>query len=147
LAEFKQTAPAGENGADQSIACEIESYKNRFLEAMDDDFNTASAIAALFELTRFARGALSKASSQDLEAFQSAFELLGRDILGLTFTLERAKQDTDGRLAELMQLVIDLRNQARKEKNFKAADTIRDQLSQLGVQLEDNPDGTAWTWK
>lgn len=147
LAEFKQTAPTGENGADQSIASEIESYKNRFLEAMDDDFNTASAIATLFEFARFARGVLSKASSQDLEAFQSAFELLGRDILGLTFTLKRAKQDTDGRLAELMQLVINLRNQARKEKDFKAADTIRDQLSQLGVQLEDNPDGTAWTWK
>jgi cysteinyl-tRNA synthetase len=116
----------------------ISEQRNLFTEAMDDDFNTANAISVLFELSRQANYYLQeKNTSQEvILAFTSAFDELGA-ILGLKF----GSQDLlDAEIEEL----IEQRIQARKDRNFKLSDEIRDKLKEMNIILEDTPQGTRW---
>jgi cysteinyl-tRNA synthetase len=133
---------------------EIASLRGRFLECMDDDFNTGGAVGVLFELlttlNRFADAYRLEAGQADaarLEEFRRAvivFKELS-ELLGL-FNQARPRDDAgqDELVAGLMQLFIDLRAEARKAKNFALADQIRQRLAELGVTLEDRPGGTGW---
>ena len=125
----------------------------RFLEMMDDDFNTAGAIAVLHEITGSINGFLEK-NRADTERHPEVVETaaaavqtlrkLGR-ILGL-FRPEipgvAAKEP--GTVEQLMALLIQVRNEARKTKQFALADSVRDGLKTIGITLEDRPDGTGW---
>ena len=116
----------------------ISEQRHLFTEAMDDDFNTANAISVLFELSRQANYYLQeKNTSQEvILAFTSAFDELGA-ILGLKF----GSQDLlDAEIEEL----IEQRIQARKDRNFKLSDEIRDKLKEMNIILEDTPQGTRW---
>ena len=125
-------------------------YVDKFVAAMDDDFNTAGAVAALHELTGAINGAIEKSGVE--QAADAASVAIVSDaaktlrhlaaLLGLTLTPE--KQQEDGLADPLMQLVIRLRQTARKEKNFAMADAIRDGLTEIGITLEDKKDGTFW---
>jgi len=126
----------------------------RFREYMDDDFNTGGAVAVLFELVtalnKFADAAkLEDAAAANADA-RTAFEegatllkLLGQ-VLGLFFEAPKAASGSDRLLGGLMQLLIDLRADARKAKNFAVSDQIRKRLGELGITLEDRPGGTGW---
>lgn len=126
----------------------------KFREHMDDDFNTGGAVAVLFELVtalnKLADSAkLEDAGSANAEA-RGAFEegaallkLLGQ-ILGLFFEAPRTVGGSDKLVSGLMQLLLDLRADARKTKNFAVADQIRKRLAEIGVTLEDRPGGTGW---
>jgi cysteinyl-tRNA synthetase len=132
----------------------LAQLRQSFLAAMDDDFNTGGAVGVLFELL----SALNRyADERNLEAPGSApcaiadfrrgvlvlRELSG--ILGLFWEPVAASQGADDQLVNgLMQLLIDLRQEARKAKNFAVADQIRKRLGELGVTLEDRPGGTGW---
>jgi cysteinyl-tRNA synthetase len=133
---------------------EIAEMYRRFRDHMDDDFNTGGAVAVLFELAtllnRLADTArLEEPGVADAEA-KAAFEegaLLLRtlgQVLGLFFEKPKAAGGSDQLTAGLMQLLIDLRNEARKTKNFALGDQIRKRLTELGVTLEDRPGGTGW---
>jgi cysteinyl-tRNA synthetase len=127
--------------------------KMRFLEMMDDDFNTAGAIAVLHEMAGSINSFLEQNQTERekqpdvmLAAAASAQTVrrLGQ-ILGL-FRPEmqgpRAKEP--GTVDQLMALVIQVRNEARKSKQFALADLVRDGLKKVGIVLEDRPDGTGW---
>lgn len=113
-------------------------YKNKFIEAMEDDLNTADAISAIFELVReinvqIANGNKDKAF---LEGALSLFnELTG--VLGIV----RKSEDT---LEAEVEKLIEERQQARKAKNYKLADEIRDKLKEMGIELQDTPNGVKW---
>jgi cysteinyl-tRNA synthetase len=139
---------------DSSLLKEIAEHRKQFLDAMDDDFNTGGAIGELFEivhaLNRFANhlpnepGAVPAAQIAEYKRAMIVLkELPG--ILGL-FSRPQAKAlAADHSLSDgLMSLLIDLRARLRKEKNFALADDVRKRLSDLGVTLEDRPDGTRW---
>jgi cysteinyl-tRNA synthetase len=124
-----------------------------FRAAMDDDFNTPQALAALNEVIREANRLASPAAPAgppDLHALTAlsdarALVLRLAGVLGITLLAEEKTEDT---LApRLMQLLIDLRAQARKDKNFPLADAIRNGLTEIGVLLEDTPQGTVWRRK
>jgi cysteinyl-tRNA synthetase len=133
---------------------EVWDHRQRFLDAMDDDFNTGAALGELYELVR----ALNRYADQHkLESLGSdrapldplrfgvrvLAELSG--ILGLFGApAERSRKAEDDLSSGLLQLLIDLRARLRKEKNFKLADEVRDRLAALGVTLEDRPEGTTW---
>lgn len=126
----------------------VAEYKARFLEAMEDDFNTAGAIGVLFEMLT----ALNKyADEKKLVADPPAEFLAGvgvfrelSSILGLFWAPVAAKAD-DALVSGLMKLIIDLRAEARASKNFATADTIRKRLTELKITLEDRPGGaTDW---
>ena len=75
-----------------------------------------------------------------MKARETLLEVLG--IFGLDFT--KKEEDIDIKLNELMDIIIDVRNKARNEKNYKLSDEIRDKLKKAGIQLEDTPDGARW---
>ena len=113
-------------------------YVNEFEEAMDDDFNTADAIAAIFDLVKFANTKLDEESSGGIlmAVFEKIEKLMG--VLGLEFTVDRDEIDPQ------IQELIDKRQQATKEKNFALADQIRDELLSQGIELLDTREGVKW---
>jgi cysteinyl-tRNA synthetase len=145
-------APFGE--AKGELLADVDERRNEFLAQMDDDFNTGGAIGALHKLlsalNRFAdarRLEEGKASADDLDAFRRGTVVLKElsQILGVFMSAPaEEKAGQDDLTAGLMQLLIDLRAEARKAKNFALGDQIRKRLSELGVTLEDRAGGTIW---
>ncbi len=121
---------------------DLNALKNDFIEAMNDDFNTAKAIAILFDLTR----RIAK-DSEDKDSRINASHLLvelGR-VLGFFHDLESKLSNNMNQISEsLIQLLINYRNDAKAEKNWKLADRIRDDLLALNVQLLDTKEGTMY---
>ncbi len=130
---LKNAAEGGE------IPAFIEQRKQEFTDAMEDDLNTADALAAVFMLVRDINTAISAgAGKQALKAFAEVFdELTG--VLGLVYN--RRTETLDSEIEEL----INKRTEARKNKDFKTADEIRDKLKEMGIILEDTPQGVKWT--
>ena len=116
-----------------------ESYKKRFDEAMDDDLNTPRALAVIFDLCRDINRARDEGGSVD-QAQKLLLNLGG--ILGLTFADDNDSKDIEA--APFIDLLISIRKELRKAKQFSVADSIRDNLTELGVTLEDSPEGTTW---
>ncbi len=116
------------------------SYKQRFIEAMDDDFNTAQAVAVMFDLVRDINRTIESGSS----AF-AAQQLLKEmaDVLGLT--LKTPEKSIEA--APFIELLIATRKQLRDAKQFQLADNIRTRLSEIGIVLEDTAKGTTWKKK
>lgn len=138
-----------ENGADGEMTAEMRAkadnlptYRERFIEAMDDDFNTADGIAVIFELVRDMNTALAAQNAPTKElakAYLSIFdELTG--VLGILYN--SGEEDAD--FARKVESLIEARQNARKEKNWAEADRIRDQLKDMGVTLQDTPQGVKW---
>lgn len=115
--------------------------QTKFTAAMDDDFNTAGALAALFELVR----AINTARDAGVgDTPLTVAQTMLRDLAGvLGLRLETASQDAHD-AAPFIELLIETRTALRKAKQFELADTVRKRLTDLGVTLEDSPQGTRW---
>lgn len=133
---------------------ELNELRRRYLESMDDDFNTGGAVGVLFDLRKVLNGYITDheldtaaADKKHLIPLTAGMGLLKElaSILGV-FGKEKPKAATadDGTLDGLMQLVIQIRADARKNKNFAVADLIRNKLSELKITLEDRTDQTLW---
>lgn len=130
-----------------ALRTRIEELQQEFIVAMDDDFNTARALATFYDLSREINTYLHGEARPDpgtLEMAAGTFEQLGENVLGL-FGRSRRRAD-DVLLASLLDLIINIRQEARQRKDWAMADTIRDQLKALGVILEDTPHGPRWKW-
>ena len=117
-------------------------FAHRFLNAMDDDFNTPLAISSLFDLAR----AINKAREEGAQIKQAQKKLLELSAL-LGITLKPKDKGAETTLAPLMELLIETRASLRLAKEYKLADTIRSRLQDLGILLEDTPKGTIWKYK
>ncbi len=120
---------------------EAEKFTVQFDEAMDDDFNTADAITAVFDLVRFINSNTDEGSSAAFLTKLKEELLMLCDILGLI--VERKEESLDAQVEEL----IAKRQEARKNKDFAEADRIRDQLLGMGIVLEDTREGVKWKRK
>ncbi len=143
LEEESVAAAQKSAGAQEGVAAKI--CEEKFREAMDDDFNTPLALAALFDFAHEANKAMDegKMGHSEARAALSTFRKLGA-VLGILLptTPAREKDMTN----ELVDVIIKLRAQARDKKDFAASDLIRSELSKIGVTLEDQSDGTV-RWK
>lgn len=116
----------------------LNQYRERYIEKMDDDFNTADAISVLFDLIRDTNSNVTINSSKELcEKALSLIRELGAP-LGIL------QKTTKGNLEEEIEALIAERQQARKDKNFALADKIRDELKAKGIELLDTPQGVRW---
>ncbi|MFX0003000.1 MAG: cysteine--tRNA ligase [Candidatus Hodarchaeota archaeon] len=118
----------------------IVNVREDFEEAMDDDFNNPRALATIYEFVKKINSSLDNKKEILINARETLQELLG--VFGLDFT----KPDIVGdvKLNEIMEIVIDIRDKARQEKNYKLSDEIRNKLKKVGIQLEDDIEGTRW---
>ena len=138
-------APTGAPGAPTVTLSALDEQsgttRQGFCEAMDDDFNTSGALATLFELVRTINTARDAgATDAELKPGQDTLlELTG--VLGLRLT---EKKSVSGAADKFIDLLVEIRNEARKQKNWAMSDLIRDRLKELGVAIEDSKDGTTW---
>jgi cysteinyl-tRNA synthetase len=150
-AERYLTLPDG--AADAEGAAELErqteEHRKRFLEGMDDDFNTPAALAALFGLSTELNRLVAVAQARSAEGAAAATlardtmtELAGK-VLGLDLSGGAAAAEDD-LTGPLMDLLLDARQSLRKAKDFASADGIRNQLKELGIVVEDRPEGATW---
>lgn len=136
--ELKNASDAEHDG-DRAIIDGFGKYREQFIDAMDDDLNTADAIASIFELVRdINTNVVGKTPSKALvEGAISVFdELTG--VLRLVYNRKTETLDSD------IEALIEARTNARKEKNWAEADRIRDQLKEMGIVLEDTAQGVKW---
>jgi cysteinyl-tRNA synthetase len=142
--QVMSSAPDSDDG--NSFLARLEQAKADFSAVMDDDFNTPKAIAVLQDLTRDVNTLLNSGAAVGkpvLEAINATYNVLGGDVLGIIPAAESASSDGQ-REAGLIELLVNLRAAARKNKDFATSDRIRDELLNLGVVLEDRSDGTVW---
>ena len=132
------SAPAG--AVDTAFADKVAARKAQFIEAMDDDLNTADGIAALFELVKDINLLLAdgSATADTIRVGQALFDEL-TDVLGFCYARQESGEDD----AEIEALIA-ARATARKEKNWAEADRIRDELKARNIVLEDTPQGVKW---
>lgn len=141
--------PDEEPRAEDELVQASHQARKDFEEAMDDDFNSAQAYAALFELAKEINTYLTKEIKQRYsitEACNTLVMLAG--VLGFDLEAEAEDAQTDsGKLAQVMELVLEIRQNARKNKDWTTADLIRDRIKEIGIVIEDTPDGARWYLK
>ena len=148
LLSAKKGALPGSNGLSESEQQKLveaaEHARQAFVDAMDDDFNTSSAMAAIYDLVKVINQSRADgANDAQLKLAQSVFNEL-TSTLGLVL-IEDSSQGTSA--DAFIDLMVALRRDLRAEKNWKMSDKIRDELKALGVILEDSKDGTTWSWE
>lgn len=142
--------PPDTSGAPRSeLAAAAAEARRRFGAAMDDDFNTAAALAAIFDLVRQSNAALAHSDRKEAPvpgaaAALAALEELAGDVMGLFEDAERIDPAAGGSadVGPLLDIIIELRHRLRAERNFALADYIRDALTAAGFELKDTRDGT-----
>ncbi len=142
---FRPAAPSSKGlpkEAASAFAAQAESTRKAFVDAMEDDFNTPLAIAALFELVKSINTARDQGAMDEqlLPAQAVLRELSG--VLGLRLAEKQGGGDAD----RFIDLLIEVRAEVRKQKLYALSDLIRDRLKALGVSIEDTRDGATWRW-
>ena len=123
---------------------DIDALADALEQRMNDDFNTAQAIAVLFEQLKELRKQINNGEApENLDQLRELLEDFVDGVLGL-WPEQEEQAVTGDKTEELIELLIDLRTKAREQKNFEQADKIRDELKDLGIELMDNPDGTEY---
>jgi cysteinyl-tRNA synthetase len=136
------------HGADGSLPEEVAAHRARFEAAMDDDFNTPQALGVLFDLARVLNAARDQVTHGAAEAgafLQGVAELSTlAGVLGLLEGAAREREPVDAQLKARVESLVNRRQEARKRRDFGEADRLRNELTQLGVLMEDTPGGTTW---
>jgi cysteinyl-tRNA synthetase len=142
--EKLRSVPMSDDG--NGFIAVLDQTRQRFVEAMDDDFNAPAALATLYDLTREVNGLLNSETTvgaRVLQAIDGLYTELGGGVLGII--PEKLATGVNAEREEaLIRLLIDLRAKARAGKNFAEADRIRNEMASAGITLEDRSDGTIW---
>jgi cysteinyl-tRNA synthetase len=131
------------NDMDKELDAKVSKLVGKLDEDMNDDFNTAKVLANMFELVPVINSikdktiAVTALSKDTFELLQKQFKIYLEDILGL----KSASEGDNAKLQGIMQLLIDIRKEAKKKKDFVTSDKIRNQLVQLGISIKDERDG------
>jgi cysteinyl-tRNA synthetase len=124
---------------------DLQTWRNSCYEAMNDDFNTPILIAQLFEGIRFINVVNDKRetlTAADIELLKTTLEAFLFDVLGIKN--EKSSSNNTEKLSGVVELLIEMRNEARANKNWSLSDEIRDKLLALGIQLKDGKEGTGF---
>ena len=145
----KRMGAGGEDKADDEVTDELKQLREKFEAAMNDDLNTSIALSVVFELVRFTNKLLedNDINAETFSAVDDLFSQLGGDVLGVVKEEYVEAGGVDELIDGLVSVWIEQRNTARSQKDFAAADAIRVKLEDIGIVLEDKPDGTEWRRK
>lgn len=143
------TVNNGENKDINEFREKVDELDRQFIEAMDEDMNTPQALAVIFDqLKETKKFSVNVSNKEETETLQYSYNSLKKkieDVLGIAIIMEEESgnlKNNDKLTGNLIELLIKLRADARKEKNFKLSDEIRDNLKELGIEIQDNKDGT-----
>lgn len=137
----QQSAESGKQKAESDF--NLNSWKEKCYDALNDDFNSPILISHLFEAVSFIfklKDGKENISSEDLEELKTLINAFVFDVLGL----QNIEENNNSKLDQTLQVLIELRNQARKAKNFELSDQIRDKLLEQGIELKDGREGTSY---
>jgi cysteinyl-tRNA synthetase len=125
---------------------DLEPYRKKFHAALNDDFNTPQAIALFFDLAREINTTLSREgfSEQEKSNLIDFFNTYAKNILGILPQHENATKGDSTVLSKVMELVLEIRKDARAKKDFATSDLIRDRLKDAGIEVKDTKDGAVW---
>ncbi|MCS6989438.1 MAG: cysteine--tRNA ligase [Chloroherpetonaceae bacterium] len=125
-------------------AIDLDAYKAKFHAAMNDDFNAPQAIALLFELSRDINVAIDKGGLREPEKSNALafYDAYAKGVLGII--PKESLQPSSNPLPKVMELVLDIRQEARARKDFATSDRIRDRLKEAGIEVKDGKDGATW---
>jgi cysteinyl-tRNA synthetase len=146
----KRKNSALEGEIDKEIEEKLNGLMEKFEAAMNDDLNTSVALSVMFELVRETQKLLEsrETNKQTLEAVDDSFSKLGGDVLGIVKDEYSQTDSVDNELMNnLVNVLIEQRKEARNEKNYSRADELRNKLDEIGITLEDKPEGTTWRIK
>lgn len=138
---------ASESDGSSELPFNLDLFEKRFREAMDDDFNTPQALAVLFDMTKEVNQLLSLSHGHTravLSAIEKKYVELGGNILGLFYETERFAKQAPETEAPLVELLLYVRSEIRKQKLWALSDEIREKLKALGYIIEDKKEGTTW---
>jgi cysteinyl-tRNA synthetase len=141
---MKKTDDAPE--AAEALASDLAAHREAFEAAMNDDFNTPRAIAALHDLARDVNRWLEtdELDQGTLVAIDTTFRELGGDVLAI-IPEEMAPRGVDNQVLDgLVEIVLDIRQDYRQNKEWEQADQLRERLAEIGIQVEDRPEGATW---
>ena len=143
------TGNNGENKGIKEFKEKVDELDKKFVEAMDEDMNTPQALAVIFDqLKETKKFSVNVSNKEETETLQYSYNSLKKkieDVLGIAIIMEEESgnlKNNDKLTGNLIELLIKLRADARKEKNFKLSDEIRDSLKELGIEIQDKKDGT-----
>ena len=143
------TGNNGENNGINEFREKVDELDKKFVDAMDEDMNTPQALAVIFDqLKETKRFSVNVSNEEEAETLQYSYNSLKKkieDVLGIAIIMEEESgnlKNNDKLTGNLIELLIKVRADARKEKNFKLSDEIRDSLKELGIEIQDNKDGT-----
>lgn len=140
-AEFILSNLSDSNAREDKLLFEAaDSYKEKFIQAMDDDLNTADAISAIFELAKFMNTNITDYSSKE---FVSKCISLFNELTGV-LNIAQKSEDVNDELTAKVEELIARRAEAKKNKDFALADKIRDELTEMGISIEDTRQGVKW---
>ena len=125
---------------EKELMPQIDTYRDKFIEAMDDDLNTADAISAIFELAKFMNTNINENSSRE---FVSKCIDMFNELTGV-LNIAQGSNEVDDELANKVEEMIAKRSEAKKNKDFILADKIRDELTAMGIAIEDTRQGVKW---
>ncbi|MHC4645558.1 MAG: cysteine--tRNA ligase [Planctomycetota bacterium] len=143
----KRMERAAKGDADEKVLNQLTQAKEKFGAAMNDDLNTSIALSVIFELVRLANELIagSDTTCETFRAVDDMFGRLGGDVLGIVRDDYPRAAGADEEIVDKMAaILIEQRSDARKRKDYAAADAIRDKLNDVGIVLEDKPGETTW---
>ena len=155
LKEYEKAAPEITEGhdlrspdaaADTNLLSAIDTLQTQFTDAMDTDFNTAQAVGAIFSLVSQVNRSLGASNGLSDQTFAQAYKVLKEvcQVLGIYTTSEQGTADTAEYLNPLLELLLEIRQNARDQKDWDTSDKIRDRLKQLNIEIQDTREGSTW---
>jgi len=150
LAIRKKIVSASQGDPDAQVTEQLNQLREKFETAMNDDLNTSVALSVMFELVRLAQKLIDdgRATIATFNLVDVLFNRIGGDCLGIVKDeYPQSGTANDELIDKLVNVLIEQRNEARKQKDFARADGLRNKLDEIGIVLEDKPDGTTWRTK
>lgn len=144
--EEKNTTLQNSSSTDNSLSSAVEATKTQFTDAMDTDFNTAQAMGAIFSLVSEVNRNIGKTTKASDQIFAEAYKVLCDTchVLGIYTNNEQENGKNIADLKPLVELLLEIRQDARNQKDWDTSDKIRDRLKQLNIEIQDSRDGSTW---
>ena len=152
IGKFSGSGKKGEISSEtEKFIQSVNDFDEKFVSAMDEDMNTPQALSTIFnqirETNKFVNEVFEngEVTFEDVEALKKSYDSLKiklQNVFGIDLVIEKKSDNSSELTNNLIELLLKLRSDARKERNFKLSDEIRDELKKLGVAIKDNKDGS-----